>query len=270
MSKHRDSETSAPHAQKVEQSSSIHPVALVTGAAKRVGRAISLALAEAGYDIGLHFRTSYEDAQRTSEDIQKKGRRCALVQADLADEASWPGTIEQIVGSLGRLDVLVNNASEFDPCHPKERSAKPPGFDTQEWDRMFRVNATAPAALCHFARAHLEHSGHGRIVNLGDVAAERPWPDYLSYCCSKAALVTLTRGLAKGYAPRITVNGVAPGIAEFPNAYAEELCRKLVAQVPLRRAGTPEEVAELVRYLVESGDYVTGQVIAIDGGRSII
>ena len=244
-------------------------VALVTGGAKRVGRAIVLALADAGCDSGLHYRSSREDARRTAEEVCNRGRRCTLIQADLGVEASWAEIIEQTVSSLGRLDVLVNNASMFDPRPVTQRKMEQPAFCSSDWDAMFRVNTTAAAALCHFARPHLEAGEHGHIVNLCDIAAEQPWPGYLSYCCSKAALGALTRGLAKAYSPNIRVNGVSPGIAVFPDEYPAELRSKLIAHVPLQRAGTPEEVARLVRFLVESGDYITGQIIAIDGGRSI-
>lgn len=244
-------------------------VALVTGGARRVGRAIVLALADAGYDIGLHFRSSRKDAERTATGVKKLGRRCTLVQADLSEASHWETLIDETVEALGRLDVLINNASEFDPRPPGKRN---PGndFETAKWERLYRVNAMAPAALCHFARRHLAASGRGRIINLCDIAAERPWPTYLSYCCSKAALVSLTRGLARLYAPKITVNGISPGIAEFPEDYPASLRRKLIDQVPLKRAGTPEDVAALARYLVTDGNYFTGQIIAIDGGRSIV
>lgn len=244
-------------------------VALVTGGAKRVGRAIVLALAEAGCDIALHFRASREEAEQTADEVRRLHRRCALIQANLLEEKNWALIIEQTVDALGGLDVLVNNASTFDPRPARERKRDHAGFEAAEWDEMFRVNATAPAALCHYARPHLEAGGRGNVVNVCDIAAEQPWPRYLSYCCSKAALVALTRGLAKAYAPLIRVNGVSPGIAAFPDEYPPELRAKLISQVLLRRAGTPEEVARLVRFLVESGDYITGQIIAIDGGRSI-
>ncbi len=244
-------------------------VALVTGGAKRVGRAIVLALAPAGWDIALHFRTSREEAEQAADEVRRLDRRCALIQADLADQKNWAFIIEQSVAALGRLDVLVNNASMFDPRPASERKKDNAVFDASEWDGMFRVNATAAAALCHYARPHLEAGGRGHIVNMCDIAAEHPWPSYLSYCCSKAALVALTRGLAKAYAPHIRVNGVSPGIAAFPVEYPPELRTRLISQVPLQRAGTPEEVAGLVHFLVESGDYITGQIIAIDGGRSI-
>jgi len=201
--------------------------------------------------------------------VKKLGRRCELIQADLADESTWEGVVQQCTASFGRLDVLVNNASEFDPRPSGQRNPRHE-FKPAEWERLFRVNATAPAALCHFARPYLDASGRGRVVNLCDIASERPWPTYLSYCSSKAALVALTRGLARLYAPKITVNGVSPGIAEFPKEYPADLRKKLVEQVPLKRPGTPEEVAALVRYLVDEGSYVTGQIIAIDGGRSAV
>lgn len=243
-------------------------VALVTGGARRVGRAIVLALAESGYDIALHFRTSRKEAEKTARDVKTLGRRCELIQADLANESTWRDVVDHAATSLGRLDVLVNNASEFDPRSSDERNPRDE-FKVSEWERLYRVNATAPAALCHFARPYLEAHGNGRIINLCDIAAEQPWPTYLSYCCSKAALVALTRGLARLYAPKILVNGIAPGIAEFPESYSANLRKKLVEQVPLKRPGTPGEVATLARYLACEGSYITGQIIAIDGGRSI-
>src|SRR4029078_11463754 len=139
------------------------------------------------------------------------------------------------VAELGRLDALVNNASMFDPRPEQERKKEIVDFNVAEWDGLFRVNATEAGALCHYARPHLEAGGHGHIVNLCDVAAEEPWPSYLSYCCSKAALVALTRGLAKAYAPGVRVNGVSPGIAAFPDEYPTELRAKLISQVPLQR-----------------------------------
>ena len=245
-------------------------VALVTGGAKRVGRAIVLELARAGYEIALHFGASRGDAKKTADDVLALGRRCALIEGDLADPDTWPQVVNRAVAELGRLDVLVNNASMFDARSPQERGKTASTYDAVEWDDLFRVNATAPSGLCHFARPHLEAGGRGRIVNICDIAAERPWPGYLSYCASKAALVAITRGLAIAYAPKVTVNGVSPGIAIFPEQYPPDLQQKLISQVPLQRAGTPEDIARLVRYLVESGDYITGQIIAVDGGRSLV
>ena len=275
--------------------------ALVTGGAKRVGRAIVLELARAGCDLAVHYRSSHSEAEETATAVSALGRRAVLIQGDLNDASAWPAIIERAVARLGRLDILVNNASLFDPaaavaaesadasadsfqplpepqaeCNPGAPGARATpqspmtNFDSAEWDRMLRVNTVAPAALAHYARPHLSAHGSGRIINLCDISADRPWPDYLAYCASKAALLSLTKGLARAFAPTITVNAVSPGIAVFPDEYPAALREKLVARVPLAREGTPEEIARLVRFLVESGDYITGQIISIDGGRSIV
>lgn len=268
--------------------------ALVTGGAKRVGRAIVLALARAGCDLAVHYRSSHSEAEETETAVSALGRRAVLIQGDLNDASAWPAVIERVVARLGRLDILVNNAALFDPASavaaesadasadsfqplPEPRASARAtrqstltNFDSAEWDRMLRVNTVAPAALAHYARPHLSAHGSGRIINLCDISANRPWPDYLAYCASKAALLSLTKSLARAYAPTITVNAVSPGIAVFPDEYPAALREKLVARVPLAREGTPEEIARLVRFLVESGDYITGQIISIDGGRSIV
>ena len=193
-------------------------------------------------------------------------RRAVIIGAVLSDPASWPMVIDETVKGLGRLDILINNASVF--LTPKPDSIE--AFDVKQWESMFRVNLIAPMGLSHHARPHLERGGKGRIVNLCDISARSPWPDHLAYGASKAALEALTRGLARAMAPDVRVNGVAPGIAVFPDEYPEELRRRLTGKVPLGRPGTPEEVARLVRFLVESGDYITGQIIPIDGGRSLV
>lgn len=241
-------------------------VALVTGGAKRVGRAIALELARGGCHVAVHYHHSAADAQQTCEDIQALGRRAMTVCGDLADPDSWPNIMETVVAAFGRLDVLVNNASIF----PVDQEDSIKSFDRGQWERLFRVNLIAPAALCHHAAPHLRAQGGGCIVNLCDVAAERPWKNYLAYCASKAGLAAVTKSLAKALAPEVRVNGVSPGIAVFPEGYDESLRRKLVDRVPLGREGTPGEVASLVRFIAEGGDYMTGQIVAIDGGRSVV
>ncbi len=141
--------------------------------------------------------------------------------------------------------------------------------DPKLWDVMLRINRTAPVALCHHARPYLAAHGTGKVVNLCDIAADRPWANHIAYCASKAGLVAATKALARILAPDIQGNGVAPGISVFPDAYSDELRSRLVSHVPLARPGTPEEVAVLVRFLVESADYITGQIIPIDGGRGL-
>ena len=262
-------------------------VVLITGGAKRVGRAIAFELARGGCDVGVHYRHSRAEAEEVVAQITQLGRRAVAVEGDLSDPSSWPRIVQRTIDGLGRVDILINNASMFLPdAHVRptssevgdvatsKQSAKHPdsleGFDPKLWDQMLRTNLTAPVALCHHCRRYLAASGTGKVVNICDIAAERPWSDHLAYCASKAGLVAATKALARALAPDIQVNGVAPGIAVFPDAYSDDLRRRLVSRVPLARAGTPEEVAVLVRFLVESADYITGQIIPIDGGRSLV
>lgn len=243
-----------------------HKVALVTGGALRVGRAIVLELARAGCRTAIHYRSSRDEALRLANAIAADGGEAATFAGDLNDPQTWQRLIAEVVERFGRLDVLVNNASAFlsDASDTIDR------FDLAHWERMLRLNLIAPAGLCHHARPHLAANRCGRIINLCDISVERPWSEHLAYCASKAALVCLTRALAKALAPDVTVNGVSPGIAIFPDSYPQEQRDRLTARVPLRRAGTPEDIARAVRFLAESGDYVTGQILNVDGGRSVV
>jgi pteridine reductase len=237
-------------------------VALITGGARRVGRAIALELASAGCDVALHYRKSQDEASVVAEQITRRGRRCETLAADLERAEAPERLIEAAVRSLGRLDILVNNASLFEPM-PLQ------AFSAGEWERTMRVNLTAPAALCHHARAYLKAGAGGKIVNLCDASADRPWSSHVAYAASKSGLIALTRALAKGLAPEIQVNGVSPGIAIFPEDYDEPTRQALIDRVPLRRAGEPEDIARAVRFLVAEGDYITGQILAVDGGRNV-
>lgn len=239
---------------------------MVTGGAKRVGRAVVLELAQAGCDVAIHCRESQSDAEEVAREVARLGRRATVVTGDLCDPDTWPAVVSEAVASLGALDVLVNNASSFLTDRPGTLEA----FDLGAWDRMLRVNLTAPVALCHHAAEHLGRSGRGRVVNLVDASIERPWPSHLAYCASKAGLAAMTKALARAMAPEVCVYGVAPGIAVFPDEYSAELREKLTRRVPAGRAGTPEEVAHLVRFLVETGSYITGETVRIDGGRHLV
>ncbi len=237
-------------------------VVLITGGARRVGRAIALELARAGCDIAVHCLKSVSEADQVVAEVRSLGRRAAVVVGDLADSQAPGRIVERTVCELGGLDVLVNNASIFERTPVEEA-------DAATWERMLRINTVAPALLAREAAPIMRVGGGGRIVNLLDILADRPIRRYGPYCASKAALANLTRTLAAELAPEITVNGISPGIAIFPEDYDEELRRRLTAKVPLGRTGSPEEVAALVRYLVTEGDYITGQIIAIDGGMSL-
>ncbi|MFH0980162.1 MAG: SDR family oxidoreductase [Planctomycetota bacterium] len=237
-------------------------VALVTGAAKRVGRAIALELAAAGCDVAVHHNRSRDEAAEVVRQIEALGRRACRVHGDLSHEPSWTHIVSACLEAFGRLDVLINNAAVFDPMRPAD-------FDASAWERTLRINLIAVAGLCHHAAEPLRAGGRGCIVNLCDIAADRPLREHLAYSCSKAGVVALTQALAVELAPGVRVNGVSPGIAGFPRAYDQATRDRLTAEVPLQRAGTPEDIAKAVRYLVNDAPYVTGQILRVDGGRSV-
>jgi len=237
-------------------------VILVTGGARRLGRAICLRLAREGAALAVHYHTSAADAARTAADCATAGGAAETFAADLADPAACEGLVADVRAKFGRLDVLVNNASVFERMTLDD-------FRLDDWERTLRVNLTAPMVLAHAARDALV-AARGRIVNLLDAATPCPWPGHLAYMASKGALETLTRALARALAPEVNVVGVAPGVAEWPEDYDAALKQKILARVPLRRAGSPEDIAETVWFLLRHGDYITGTTIPVDGGRGIV
>lgn len=234
---------------------------MVTGAGRRVGRAIVLELASAGLDVAIHYHRSEQPAREVGEAVLRLGRRALVVAGDLADPAVPERLVGEVAVGLGRLDVLVNSAAGFERMDLHQ-------LDAAAWTRTLAVNTVAPALLVRAAADLMRTGGRGRIINLLDVLAERGIPGYAAYVASKAALAAVTRCLALELAPDITVNGVAPGIAEFPDDFDQATRDRLIERVPLRRAGTPEEVARLVRFLAVEAGYITGAIIPIDGGRS--
>ncbi len=236
------------------------PVALVTGAARRVGRAIALELARAGCDVAIHHHNSEEDARRTADEIRALGRRAALLKADLAVPADAAKLPERCAAELGKLDILVNNAASFD-----EMSLE--NFNVERWNRTLAVNLTAPAIIAHHAAPLMR--APAAVINICDILAERPASNYIAYCAAKAGLVSFTLALAKSLAPNVRVNGVAPGIAAWPEHFTDVQKKSLLARVPAQRAGSPEEVAAAVRFLALEAVYVTGVILAVDGGRSV-
>ena len=241
-----------------------NPVALVTGAARRIGAAIVRRLHADGFDIALHFHRSDADARALAAELERvRPGSVLLLQADLAEFDRLPELVARTIGRFGRLDALVNNASAFFPT--------PFGTVTPaQWDALFAANVRAPFFLAQAAAPHLREAG-GAIVNLADIHGERPLSGHAPYGMSKAALIHMTQALALELAPQVRVNAVAPGAILWPDAGKPEAEQsQLLARTPLARTGRPEEIAEAVRWLLRDATYTSGQLIRVDGGRSIV
>jgi pteridine reductase len=233
--------------------------ALVTGGGTRVGAAIVRALAAAGCDAIVHHATSAEGARAVAADVERLGRRAFPMRADLTDREAIAKLAREAVAVTGRLDVLVNNAANFERAPSAELSA-------EVWDRAFALNATAPYLLT-LALAPALRAARGCVVSITCLSASHPWKHYVPYSASKAALANLTAGLALALAPDVRVNAVAPGTVLPPSDYDEEKLARIRDNIPLGRFGAAEDVGRAVVFLAEN-DYVTGQTITVDGGRS--
>lgn len=238
-------------------------VALITGAAKRVGASIATALHAEGANIVLHCHRSVDDAQALMRKLNGlRPDSARTLQADLLDAPARDALVANAVQEFGRLDILVNNASTFYPTRFGS-------ITDAQFDDLIGTNLRAPLFLSQAAAPQLRERS-GLIVNLIDVHAKRPLPDYLVYSCAKAGLSMLTRGLARELGPHIRVNGIAPGPILWPASGADEkLQQKIIERTPLKRMGSPEDIAKAVRFFAIDAPYVTGQILAIDGGRSI-
>ncbi|MEN1961141.1 pteridine reductase [Luteimonas sp. MJ246] len=239
-----------------------HPVALVTGAARRLGAAIARRLHAEGYDLVLHYRDSADEALALTAELESARAGSVLpLRAELAGFDRLPELVARSVGRFGRLDALVNNASAFAPA---TFGSIHPGH----WDAMMAVNARAPFFLAQAAAPHLRAAG-GAIVNISDIYARAPRADLTAYVASKGALEAATRALAVALAPEVRVNAVAPGAILWPDEGIDpDLQQRLLAMTPLGRTGTPEEIAGTVLWLLRDAGYTTGSVLSVDGGRS--
>jgi NAD(P)-dependent dehydrogenase (short-subunit alcohol dehydrogenase family) len=230
-------------------------VVLVTGAAKRIGRGIALRLAKEGARVAIHYHHSEGEAKRTAQEC-----RGELFRANLENVGEIVRLFEEVETRCGRLDALVNNAARFtrfDPLNITER----------DWDFIHSVNLKATFFCCQQGARLMQKTGGGRIVNISSLGGIRPWAEHVHYCSSKAGVIMLTKALAKAFAPSITVNSVAPGVIPF--ADIDERGKQMIAATPALRGGTPEEIAGAVVYFLTASDFVTGQVLAIDGGLSL-
>ena len=237
--------------------------ALITGAGKRIGACIAQTLHGAGANIIIHYRGSQAPAESLATELNTARADSAMtVQADLNDTGSLAGIVQNVVAQTGRLDILINNASSFYPT--------PLGTITEEhWQDLIGSNLKAPLFLSQAVEPHLRDNG-GVIINIVDIHSARPLRNHAVYGPAKAGLAMLTRSLARDLAPAIRVNGVSPGAILWPeNDMPDSVKDNIIGQVPMKRAGSPEDIANCVLYLVRDADYVTGQIIAVDGGRSI-
>jgi len=239
-------------------------VALVTGSARRVGRVIALALAGRGAAVAVHHLTSRKEAEETATAVAALGSRSMTVRADLAKNDEVAGMVEAVVSRLGGIDILVNSASVF--------LKTPLATVTEaEWDRQLDVNLKgAFFASLHAGRRMAERPDGGVIVNIADSAMLHIYRDHVPYIASQAGLVGMTRSMARSMAPKVRVNAIAPGPVVTPDDLPEEQARKIREKIPLKRHCTPDDVANAVVFLIEDGDYMTGTLLPVDGGRSLV
>jgi len=246
---------------------SVHPdtdslagrVALVTGGAKRIGRAVALRLAGEGADVVIHYNRSKSEAEDAAAEIAKMGRKGVVLQADLCSVQEIKRLFQQTAERFGRLDILVNSAANFLPARLDDATEK-------IWDTVLDTNLKAPFFCAQAAAPLLKKSG-GVIINFADIGGILPWTGYIPHCASKAGMIMLTKCLAKALAPEVRVNAIAPGTITMsgdPSEWEADFIRR----APLHRAGTTEDVADAVSYLVHA-KFVTGQVLVLDGGRTL-
>ncbi len=241
-------------------------VVLITGGAKRVGAAICRVLHAGGANLMVHYRSSATEARALQAELNEiRADSVALVQADLLNMANLPALVHDTVQRFERLDVLINNASSFFPT--------PVGEITEaNWDDLMGTNLKTPLFLSQAAAPHLRKT-EGCIVNIVDIHSDRPMKNYTVYSTAKGGLVSLTRALARELGPEVRVNGVSPGAILWPEdeGWSDALARqRIVNTTLLKRTGEPDDIARTVRFLVEDAPYITGQIIAVDGGRSVV
>jgi NAD(P)-dependent dehydrogenase (short-subunit alcohol dehydrogenase family) len=234
-------------------------VALVTGAAKRIGRAVAVRLAREGADVVVHYNRSKSEADAAVGEIEALGRKSVAVQADLRDVAQIQRMFKEASARFGRLDILINSAANFLPARLEDASE-------ETWDMALETNLKAPF-FCAQAAAPMLKKSSGVIINFADIGGIMPWTGYVPHCASKAGVIMLTKCLAKALAPEVRVNAIAPGTITMsgdPSEWETDFIRR----APLHRAGTTEDVADAVSYLIHA-KFVTGQVLVLDGGRTL-
>jgi NAD(P)-dependent dehydrogenase (short-subunit alcohol dehydrogenase family) len=236
-------------------------VALITGGARRLGRASALALAEAGADIAITYVRSVREARETATDIKKLGVRALALRCDVTDEKSVRTALREVRRTFGGLDVLVNNAGNYETVAFESLTLK-------QWDAIFATNVRGPFLVSKMALPHLRKR-EGRIINLGSLGGLRPWANHAHYCSSKAALHMLTKVMAKALAPDIAVNCVAPGMIDLDEKSDAAFMRRMATQTPIGRNGQGNDVAAAVLFFANAPQFITGQILYVDGGLGL-
>jgi pteridine reductase len=236
-------------------------VALVTGAGRRLGRAMAQALADRGMTLAIHHHASAEGARELEAQVRQQGGTAACFEADLTDAAAARALPERVAAQFGRLDVLVNSAAVMHRLKLEETTP-------EQWDATHALNLRA-VFFCTQGAAPALRAANGKVVNLADLAGLEPWPGFVAHSVSKAGVVMLTKVLALSLAPDVTVNAIAPGAVLVPEDYSVEERERLARSTPLRRLGSPADVIAALLYLLEGGDFVTGEILVVDGGRLI-
>jgi len=236
-------------------------VVLITGAAKRLGKASAFALAQAGADIAITFRNSAKDAERTRRELELAGVNALAIQCDVTDPQSVRAAVKSTTKQLGGLDILVNNAGVYETVEFED-------IPIEQWDSIFATNVRGPFLMSKEALPYLRRR-EGRIINLGSLGGLQAWPTHVHYCSSKAALHMLTKAMAKALAPKISVNCVAPGMIDLGEKAASQFMRRMAKQTPMQRNGTGEDVAAAVLFFATAPSFITGQILVVDGGLSL-
>jgi len=235
--------------------------ALITGGARRLGRAMALAFAEAGADIAITFRESVKEAQHTVIDVGSVGGRAVALRCDVTDENSVRSAIKEMVKELGGIDILVNNAANYETAEFEDLTLK-------QWDAIFASNTRGPFLVSRESVKQLRER-RGKVINMGSLGGLRPWATHAHYCSSKAAVHMLTKVMAKALAPEIAVNAIAPGMIDLGEKAAAAFMKKMARETPMGRNGTGEEIAAAALFFATAPHFITGQILAVDGGLGL-
>lgn len=233
-------------------------VVLVTGAAKRLGRAIALAAADEGADVAITYRNSEREARAVVRELSRRRVEALAVRCDVTDEVGVREMVKEVAATLGGIDVLINNAANYETAEFEK-------LTVAQWDAIFASNTRGPFLVSREALPYLR-KGRGRIVNMGSLGGLKPWATHAHYCSSKAAVHMLTKVMAKALAPEIAVNAVAPGMIDLGEKAATGFMQRMKKQTPMRRNGTADDIAAAVMFFATGPSFITGQILVVDGG----